>query len=92
MDADTGEIIAADLTSNETDDGSQVGPLLDQVTRPIASFTGDGAFDRDDVYGEVAERHPEAAVIVPSWKVLPVPVLVHQLLVKWLAAAEPEPS
>ena len=65
VDADTGEIIAADLTPNETDDGSQVGPLLDQVTRPVASFTGDGALDRDDVYGEVAERHPEAAVIVP---------------------------
>jgi Transposase DDE domain len=65
VDADTGEIMAADLTSNETDDGSQVGPLLDQVTRPVASFTGDGAFDRDDVYDEVAERHPEAAVIVP---------------------------
>src|SRR5881296_3170440 len=28
VDADTGKIIAADLTSNETDDGSQVGPLL----------------------------------------------------------------
>ena len=22
---------------------------------PVASFTGDGAFDRDDVYGEVAD-------------------------------------
>ena len=65
VDADTGEIVAADLTSNETDDGSQVGPLLDQVTSPVASFTGDGAFDRDDVYDAVAERHPEAAVIVP---------------------------
>ena len=47
------------------DDGSQVGPLLDQVTGPVASFTGDGAYDRDDVYGAVAERHPEAAVVVP---------------------------
>ena len=47
------------------DDGSQVGPLLDQVDGPVASFTGDGAYDRDDVYAEVAERHPEAAVIVP---------------------------
>jgi hypothetical protein len=64
-DADTGEIVAAELTSNDIDDGSQVGPLLDQVLRPVASFTGDGAFDRDDVYGEVAERHPDAAVIVP---------------------------
>ena len=31
----------------------------------MASFTGDGAYDRDDVYAEVAARHPEAAVIVP---------------------------
>lgn len=65
VDADTGEIVAAKLTTNDVDDGSQVGPLLDQVTRPVASFTGDGAFDRDDVYGEVAERHPDAAVIIP---------------------------
>src|SRR5271165_1212703 len=32
---------------------------------PIASFTGDGAYDRDDVYRAVVERHPDAAVIVP---------------------------
>ena len=31
----------------------------------MASFTADGAFDRDDVYAEVAARHPDAAVIVP---------------------------
>ena len=31
----------------------------------MASFTGDGAYDRDDVYTEVAVRHPEAAVVVP---------------------------
>jgi hypothetical protein len=65
VDADTGEIVASELTSNEIDDGSQVGPLLDQVTREVASLTGDGAFDRDDVYDKVAEHHPEAAVIVP---------------------------
>lgn len=65
VDADTGEIVAATLTSNEVDDGSQVGPLLDQIGRPVASFTGDGAFDRDDVYDEVAARHPDAPVIVP---------------------------
>ncbi len=65
MDADTGQIVAAELTGPEVDDGSQVGPLLDQVDGPVASFTADGAFDRDDVYGEVAARHPDAAVIVP---------------------------
>ena len=30
-DADTGRIVASALTGNEADDGSQVGPLLDQI-------------------------------------------------------------
>src|SRR5947209_2591100 len=72
VNADTGEIVAAELTASDVDDGSQVGPLLDQVGRPVASFTGDGAFDRDDVYGEVAQRHPAATVIVPP-RLSPVP-------------------
>ena len=64
-DADTGRIVASVLTDKDADDGSQVGPLLDQIDGPVASFTGDGAYDRDDVYAEVAARHPDAAVIVP---------------------------
>ena len=63
--AATGEIVAAELTTNEVDDGSQVAPLLYQVAGRVASFTGDGAYDRDDVYGAVAEHHPDAAVVVP---------------------------
>jgi hypothetical protein len=63
--ADTGEIVAAELTTNDVDDGSQVRPLLNRAAGPVASFTGDGAYDRDDVYGAVAERYPDAAVIVP---------------------------
>jgi DDE family transposase len=65
VDADTGQIVAAALTGREVDDGAQVGPLLDQVTGPVASVTGDGAYDQDGVYTSVGERHPEAAVIVP---------------------------
>ena len=65
VDADTGRIVASELTTNDVDDGSQVGLLLDQVTDPIASFTGDGAYDQDGVSRSVAERHPEARVIVP---------------------------
>ncbi len=53
------------LTDKGTDGGAQVGPLLDRVDGPVASFTGDGAYDRDDVYAEVAARHPGAAVVVP---------------------------
>src|SRR5436305_8176427 len=65
VDAGTGRIEAVELTGHETDDGSRVGPLLDQVDGAVASFTGDGACDREDVCGACAERHPEAAVVVP---------------------------
>jgi hypothetical protein len=65
VDADTGRIAAATVTTNDIDDASQVGSLLDQVDRPVASFTADGAYDQDGVYGEVMSRNPEASVIVP---------------------------
>jgi hypothetical protein len=65
VDADTGEIMAAALTTNEVDDASQVGALLDQIDRPVASFVGDGAYDQETVYTDVATRHPEAQVVVP---------------------------
>ena len=65
VDADTGQIVATALATNDVDDGSQAGPLLDQVAGPVVSFTADGAYDQDGVYASVAERHPEAAVVVP---------------------------
>ena len=44
VDAATGQIEAVELTTNDVDDGSQVGPLLDQVEgAAVAWFTGDGA-------------------------------------------------
>ena len=42
VDANTGRIVASELTTNDVDDGSQVGPLLDQIAGPVASFTGEG--------------------------------------------------
>jgi len=65
LDAGSGQIVAASLTAKEVDDGAEVGPLLDQFTSAVASFTGDGGYDQDRVYASVAERHPEAAVVIP---------------------------
>jgi hypothetical protein len=65
VDASTGQILASELTPHDVDDGSQVEPLLDQITDPLASLTGDGAYDQAGIYGTVAERHPDAGVIVP---------------------------
>jgi len=65
MDAGTGQIVASLLTTHGADAGAQIGPLLDQVQGPIASFTGDGAYDQDGATASVVARHPQAAIIVP---------------------------
>ncbi len=65
VDADTGQILASELTSSDVDDGLQVGPLLEQIPGPLASFTGDGAYDQTGVYSIVINHHPDAEVIVP---------------------------
>jgi hypothetical protein len=59
VDAETGEIVAADLTTNDVDDASQVGTLPGQVAGPVATFTGDGAYDQEGVYRALV--HFEAA-------------------------------
>ena len=72
VDADTGRIVAATLTTSDVDDAFQVGPLLDQVMDPVASFTADGAYDQEGVYRDVAARNPDAAVIVlPRYNAVP---------------------
>jgi hypothetical protein len=65
VDAETGQILASELTSKDVDVGSQVEPLLDQITAPLASFIGDGAYDQIDIYGTITQLHPDADVIVP---------------------------
>jgi hypothetical protein len=40
VNAGTGQILASTLTTNNVDDASQIGPLLDKIHDPIASFTG----------------------------------------------------
>ena len=65
VDAETGQILASELTSSDVDDGSQVKPLLNQITAPLASFIGDGAYDQAGIYDTIAKREPDAEVIVP---------------------------
>jgi hypothetical protein len=45
VDAETGQILASELTPHDVNDGAQVEALLDQITGPLASLTGDGAYD-----------------------------------------------
>lgn len=65
VDANTHEIAAVELTPDDVGDVSAVAALLDQIEGSVGSMTGDGAYDGQAVYDEVAKRHPEAAVIIP---------------------------
>ena len=65
VDPDTGEILASELTSKDDGDASLVGPLLDQIARPIATVLADGAYDGKPAYRAVATHSPAADVIIP---------------------------
>ena len=63
-DADTGQIVTLILTLKNADNGLLYGSLLDEVEGSVALLISDGAYDRDDVYAEVAARDPDAPIIV----------------------------
>lgn len=65
IDADTHEIVASELTTEDVGDAPEVPNLLDQIEGAIASLTADGAYDGEPVYQAVAERQPNASVIIP---------------------------
>ena len=65
IDASTRESVATMLTTKDVDDASKGGPLSEQVERPLASMTADGAYDQDSIYDAVIGRAPGAAVILP---------------------------
>jgi IS5 family transposase len=65
VDAASGEIVAVEVTRKDIDDAAMVDTLLDQIADPVTSFTGDGAYDQERVSQAVAERDPDAAIIVP---------------------------
>src|SRR5271163_2011131 len=44
---------------------SELPGLLDQIDTDLASLTADGAYDGEAVYAAVADRHPDAEVIIP---------------------------
>ncbi|CAO3356307.1 hypothetical protein [Azospirillum palustre] len=49
-----------------------IGPLLDQIARPIGTVLADGAYDGEPAYRAVAAHSPDAQVIVPP-RATPVP-------------------
>ncbi len=64
VDADTGEILASELTSRRTRDATQVPALLGQISESFASVSADGAYDTKAVYEAALERGEGRAVRV----------------------------
>ena len=64
VDADSGEILASDLTTRRTHDCTQVPALLDQIDHPLTSVSADGAYDTHAVYEAAHERGQGRAVRV----------------------------
>jgi Transposase DDE domain len=65
VDAGTGMIVAQTLTDQDTDDPSQVAPLLDQIDAPIGQVTADGAYDGAPTYQTIAAHGDEIDVVIP---------------------------
>jgi hypothetical protein len=55
VDAETGEVLAAELTNRRTADCARVASLLNQIDDRVASLMADGAYDAGTVY-EAAKK------------------------------------
>ena len=62
VDADTGEILASDLTCWRTADYARVPVLIKQIDDPVASVSADGAYDAVVVY-EAAQMKGEGRAV-----------------------------
>jgi len=62
VDADTGEILASDLTGRRTADCARVPVLIEQIYDPVASVSADGAYDTAAVY-EAAQMKGEGRAV-----------------------------
>ena len=74
FDADTGEILASDLTNRRTADCARVPGLLDQIDDRVASVMADGAYDSAAVYEGVqgkGDGHRVTVLIPPGKGAIP---------------------
>jgi hypothetical protein len=70
VDRNTGDIVAADLTASNVADAARVPALLKQLEDELASFSGDGAYDKETVYEAADEHSPDrhTRVVIPPQK------------------------
>jgi IS5 family transposase len=62
VDETSGEIVAVVVTTNNFTDGQVLPELLDQVNAEIDQVSGDGAYDKRNVYKAVKKRKAKVAI------------------------------
>jgi IS5 family transposase len=62
VDETSGEIVAVLVTTNNFTDGQVLPELLDQVNAEIDQVSGDGAYDKRNVYKAVKKRKAKVAI------------------------------
>jgi len=62
IDEQTGEILAAFVTTNDISDGQVLPELLDQIEGDIDQVSGDGAYDQRQCYDAIRDRKARATI------------------------------
>lgn len=62
VDEATGEIVVAEVTTNDYRDSEVLESLLDGITDEISQLSGDGAYDTFDCHDAIAQRGAIAAI------------------------------
>ena len=62
VDAATGTIVAAVVTTNNYSDGQVLPDLLAQVDEPLSQVSGDGAYDKRNCYEAIRAREATATI------------------------------
>ena len=62
VDEETGEILAAVVTTNDMTDGAVLADILDGIEDGIEQVSADGAYDQRKCYDAIRERNARAAI------------------------------
>jgi IS5 family transposase len=62
IDAESGDIVAAVVTTNSYSDGQILPDLLDQVEEQVKEVTGDGGYDKRNCYDAIRRREAKATI------------------------------
>lgn len=65
VDAESGEVQAAMVSTAGVTDAEMVPPMLAQIEDPIASVVADGSYDKRRVYVTLRARAPDVTIVIP---------------------------